>query len=139
MRSRNVGEREAARRVRLSLRSLRQVFREFGITTGGRLRRLDESESSRVPFPSGGTFVGIWVQPARRVLGVRTGVASDVGRYCHDIRQAFAGRGDLRHWRGRAVLDLEGDVHPYVTDIDALRFADATMPEPWETLHIGGS
>jgi hypothetical protein len=139
MRTQNVAERDAARRVGLSVRSLRSVFREFGVLTRGQLRRLHESEASRVPFPVGGTFEPIWVEPAGRVRGVHTGVASDIGRYHNDIKAAMAGRGDLRHWRGRVVLTLEGNVHPYVTDIDALRFADTTMPEPWETLHIGGS
>jgi hypothetical protein len=139
MRDQNIGEREAAGRVGLSLRSLRSVFREFGITTHGRLRRLDPSEASQVPFPVGGIYEPIWVEPAQRVLGLHMGVANEVSRYFYDVKQALNQRGDLRHWRGRVVLDLEGHVHPYVTDLDLLLRLDDTDPDPWVTMHVGGS
>jgi hypothetical protein len=146
MRDQGIGEREAARRVDLHIRSLRTVFREFGITTGGRLRKLDESEASMVPFPVGGIFQGIWVEPAHRVLGVNVGVASEIGHYHNDLKFAVNPRRDrrealarLRPWRGRVVLDLAGTVHPYITDLDLLLRANAADPEPWATMHIGGS
>jgi hypothetical protein len=146
MRGQGLDDREAARRVNLSLGSLRRVFREFGVTTNGRLRRLDESEASMVPFPVGGVFEGIWVEPARRVFGVKVGVASDIGRYHNDIKFAVNPRRGRREalsrlgsWRGRIVLDLEGNVYPYITDLDQLLRASAAEPEPWATMHIGGS
>jgi hypothetical protein len=143
MRREGITQRAAAQRVDIHESTLRDIFKRFGITTGrDRLRALEESEAAHVPFIVNGQYVAIWVEPAHRVWGVATGVASQIGRYFLDVKMALEleGKGNLRAWRGRFVLDLEGNVLPFETNIYVLdRAYVAFGGDPWEEFYRGAA